>query len=341
LNPNPIKDSNQVLYYHYEKNIMFNKILVVEDFDSVSTTMINALKELSITEIHLAKYCDEADLKVRKKLLNKKPFDFLICDLSFKNDHFKNKLNSGEELIAAIRKVQPDIKIEVFSVEDKSLVIPTLAVVNYLNSKNKRDKIKTTIETENRISKKLHDEVANDLYQVIVFAETQDLGANENKELLLSNLRNIYNATRNISREISPLIKGADFEKEIKELLNGFDSTTVNILVNGLEKVDWTLLDNIKKLMVYRALQELLINMKKHSNCSLVMLIFKKNKNNLEINYSDNGAGAPIEKIILGNGLQNVRNRIRDVNGNITFETEPNKGFKSSIVLPLYKKHHV
>jgi two-component system capsular synthesis response regulator RcsB len=105
---------------------MFNKALVVEDFDSVSTTMINAVKELSIPEILLAKYCDEAYLKIRKALLNKEPFDLLICDLSFKNDFRKNKLNTGEELIAAIRKVQPDIKIIVFSVEDKSFKIKSL-----------------------------------------------------------------------------------------------------------------------------------------------------------------------------------------------------------------------
>ena len=105
---------------------MFNKALVVEDFDSVSTTMINAVKELSIPEILLAKYCDEAYLKIRKALLNDTPFDLLICDLSFKNDFRKNKLNTGEELIAAIRKVQPDIKIVVFSVEDKSFKIKSL-----------------------------------------------------------------------------------------------------------------------------------------------------------------------------------------------------------------------
>ena len=214
-------------------------------------------------------------------------------------------------------------------------IIATLGIVKYLYSKNKTDKIKTTIETENRISKKLHDEVANDLFQTIAFTETQDLGSNENKALLLSNLGNIYSATRNISRENSPLIKGIEFETEIKELLSGFNSKTVNIIANGIEQVDWKKLDNIKKIIVYRVLQELLINMKKHSNCSLAMLIFKKNKNNLEINYSDNGAGAPIDEIIKGKGLQNVRNRILDVKGNITFESEPNKGFKSNIVLPL------
>lgn len=105
---------------------MFNKALVVEDFDSVSTTIINALKELSIPEIILAKYCDEANLKIQKALLFDKPFDLLICDLSFKNDFRKKKLNSGEELIAVIKKIQPDIKIVVFSVEDKSFKIKSL-----------------------------------------------------------------------------------------------------------------------------------------------------------------------------------------------------------------------
>ena len=104
----------------------------------------------------------------------------------------------------------------------------------------------------------------------------------------------------NISRENNAILKGEKFEDELKELLSEFNTTTINVLVSGLDKIDWTELENIKKIFVYRVIQELLINMKKHSNCSLVMLILKKNKNNLEINYSDNGAGAPIDEIIKG-----------------------------------------
>jgi two-component system capsular synthesis response regulator RcsB len=39
---------------------MFNKVIVAEDFDSISITVIKALEELSIQEIHYAKYCDDA-----------------------------------------------------------------------------------------------------------------------------------------------------------------------------------------------------------------------------------------------------------------------------------------
>ena len=45
---------------------MFNKVLVAEDLDSISITVGKALDELSISETHHSKYCDDALLKVKK-----------------------------------------------------------------------------------------------------------------------------------------------------------------------------------------------------------------------------------------------------------------------------------
>jgi hypothetical protein len=47
---------------------MFKKILIAEDLDSISITVEQALKELSITEIHHAKYCDDAFTEIKKAL---------------------------------------------------------------------------------------------------------------------------------------------------------------------------------------------------------------------------------------------------------------------------------
>jgi len=105
---------------------MFKKVLVAEDFDSISITVGKALEGLSVSEIHHAKYCDDAFLKIKKALCDQAPYDLLISDLSFKIDHRENKLTSGDELIAAIKKIQPDIKIIVFSIEDKSFRIKSL-----------------------------------------------------------------------------------------------------------------------------------------------------------------------------------------------------------------------
>ncbi|MFV8361529.1 response regulator [Flavobacterium sp. LS1P3] len=105
---------------------MFHKVLIAEDLDSISIAVVQALKEISISEIHHAKYCDDAFLKIKKALHDNQPYDLLISDLSFKPDHRENKLNSGEELIKAVKKVQPNIKTIVFSIEDKSFRIKSL-----------------------------------------------------------------------------------------------------------------------------------------------------------------------------------------------------------------------
>jgi signal transduction histidine kinase len=88
-------------------------------------------------------------------------------------------------------------------------------------------------------------------------------------------------------------------------------------------------------MIIYRVIQELLVNMKKHSQCSLAVITFKKNKTNLQIDCSDNGVGGEFDEIKSKNGLQNVENRILSINGTITFDTQPNKGFKISFTIPV------
>lgn len=105
---------------------MFKKVLVAEDLDSISITVIQVLEELKIPVIHHVKYCDEGLLKIKKASFENEPYDLLITDLSFKLDHRKTTLTSGDELIEAVNKVQPDMKKIVFSIEDKSYRIKTL-----------------------------------------------------------------------------------------------------------------------------------------------------------------------------------------------------------------------
>jgi two-component system, NarL family, captular synthesis response regulator RcsB len=105
---------------------MFKKVLVAEDLDTISITVVQALKELNVLEIHHAKYCDDAHLKIKRALYDNAPYDLLISDLSFKLDHRENKLASGEELIAIAKKEQPTLKTIVFSIEDKSFRIKSL-----------------------------------------------------------------------------------------------------------------------------------------------------------------------------------------------------------------------
>ena len=213
--------------------------------------------------------------------------------------------------------------------------LTTLFITYFLVAKNKREKIQTSYNTEIRIAKKLHDELANDVYHAMTFAETQDLSTSQNKEILLTNLDTIYSRTRNISKENSTIETGSNFISTLKELIASFNTNEVNILVNGIDSIPWTKIENNKKIIIYRVLQELLVNMKKHSQCNLAVITFKKNEDKLQIDYTDNGLGAVLDKKNKRNGLQNVENRILSINGTINFDTKSHKGFKTSFALPI------
>ena len=208
-----------------------------------------------------------------------------------------------------------------------------LVIFFTIRSRNRR-KLKTiSYETETRISKRLHDELANDVFNALTYAETQDLQDSGKKEQLLENLDAIYTRTRNIAKENSDIDIGSNFQDNLQSMIASYISNDVNVLIQNQNTINWLSVKKEVKIAVYRTLQELLVNMKKHSQCSVVAIRFENTKKEIIINYSDNGIGTS-EMLKFKNGLQNAENRILAIKGTLTFETESGKGFKAQIIVP-------
>ncbi|WP_433813081.1 response regulator [Flavobacterium johnsoniae] len=105
---------------------MFKKVIIAEDLDAMNLGIQQVLKDLNIADFQHSKFCDEAFLKIRAAINQNEPYDLLISDLSFKTDHRKSDITSGDELVQKVRELQPDIKIIAYSVEDKSYRIKSL-----------------------------------------------------------------------------------------------------------------------------------------------------------------------------------------------------------------------
>ncbi len=105
---------------------MFKKVLIVDDHDSVSEGVSNILTALGIKNFIKSHYCDDAYLKIKRGIIDDKPYDLLITDLSFKKDYRENKISTGEELIKTLRHQHPELKIIVYSMEDRFQVVRKL-----------------------------------------------------------------------------------------------------------------------------------------------------------------------------------------------------------------------
>jgi signal transduction histidine kinase len=149
-----------------------------------------------------------------------------------------------------------------------------------------------------------------------------------NSAAISEDLELLYDKTRDISKESSPINNEVPFEQLLKELAENFSNNNTNVILKDIGSIAWQKLSKEKRTSIYKVLQELLINMKKHSAASLAILVFKQKDKNLNITYKDNGQGSELK---LGNGLQNTENRIRAIGGSITFESQLQKGFKAEI----------
>jgi signal transduction histidine kinase len=232
----------------------------------------------------------------------------------FERDAIENKLKAEEERTS---------KLIIFFI---TVLIATVSISVFfiLKSKHKKEKLQQVFNTEVRISRKIHDEVANGMYNAMV--KLQD--HNNDSASVINDLEQLYFKTRDISKENSLLDTEVDFKNNLNDMLFSFMNNETRVLTKNINAINWDKIPKLKKQTIYRVLQELMVNMKKHSNASHVFIKFDQKEKKLCIEYSDNGKGCVINK---KGGLVNMESRINTLKGNIIFETEPNKGFKVKI----------
>jgi len=234
----------------------------------------------------------------------------------------KEKQFQKSEVLNAQRKT---ISIVVISV-GLLLLMGVLFLYIIQRIKHKRKVLHQVYETESKISKKVHDEVANDVFQFMTKLQLEQ----KFDENLVDELEHIYHKTRDISKEYAIMDSTRPYQQELEELLLNYQNSQTNVISRNISAIDWNKVSQLKRKTIYKVLQELLINMTKHSEATLVYVSFEKNGNNVHITYSDNGIGCNLTK---GTGLSNTENRIESMKGKINFESEPKKGFKVSIII--------
>lgn len=206
------------------------------------------------------------------------------------------------------------------------VLVIALFTILMIRMRHKKEKVREVFLTESRIAKKVHDEVANDVYQVMAKLQSHS----NSKDELLDDLDQIYSKTRDISKEHSLIDVSSNFEEQLDDLFRSYETSEISVVTQNNASIDWDEISELKKKTIYKVLQELLTNMRKHSKASHALIKFEKSKRKMTIHYKDNGLGCTLEK---SDGLQNVENRMAALNGRITFESEPNKGFEAKMVI--------
>lgn len=200
----------------------------------------------------------------------------------------------------------------------------------------RRKRIKQESENAIRISRlklsqKVHDVVANGLYGIMNELEHS---SSIQRDPLIDKIEGLYEKSRNISYEEVPSSNNKDYDREIPGLLYSYANEHTNVIIIGDQQLFWSKVSDAQKHELYLILNEIMINMHKHSHAKNVVIRFKEENNKGIINYKDDGTGFPQHRKF-GNGLNNTVTRIKSINGEIKFENVETGGSSITISFPV------
>jgi tetratricopeptide (TPR) repeat protein len=232
---------------------------------------------------------------------------------------YEAEKHKAEYLKSRAENVQKQNTILRISILVAALATSLLVGYFYYLRRKKQLKMEKEIEVKNttlKYVKKVHDRVANGVYQVMSELEYAD---QVDVDELLDKLDVLYQASRDISYEDRRPATAEIFEQELMSMLAVFSHEQLKLDVQGHEKSIWKGLESATTSEIYLVLQELMVNMKKHSKATHVVLSFSRQGNKVHIHYWDNGIGLAPD-LRFNNGLSNMANRMKNIKGNISFD---------------------
>lgn len=186
-----------------------------------------------------------------------------------------------------------------------------------------------------RIAEELHDSLGANLSALKLFVEEVREPIPDLHQKLRQVLDQSYEDLRNIARgKNSYMLIDNGLVPAVREMARQLKSSRkIHVEVTNID-LDKRI-QNFKELQLFRVLQELLTNTLKHARAENVSIQFSEEDGELQVVYEDDGLGFDMRQTPKGQGLVNIGNRIRKMDGNLHIESNPGEGVNVIITVPL------
>jgi two-component system sensor histidine kinase UhpB len=200
--------------------------------------------------------------------------------------------------------------------------------------------------TRKELAETLHDEVCQTLavarMRLSAVTLPKDTDMENVVDEVLGYLATAIKETRALMVEISPPVLhdlgiGAAIDWMAERM-----SSVHGIAIETVKTRDLSNLEQDLKIVLYRSIRELLLNVVKHSGCRHVVVAVERDDHAIGITVRDDGKGFDTEAIGSGAdsgfGLFSIRERLKSYGGSMQIESQEGMGTAVSIRLPVGEK---
>lgn len=191
----------------------------------------------------------------------------------------------------------------------------------------------------NRFAKDIHDTLGHTLSLLITILEGAHSAYETNDNSLGEKLSQAIKVSREGLKEVRRSLEGLSPKKlEAYSVINALKMLIEDFKCSGIN-INFTVegIDSYRSIeysdAIYRTCQEALTNSLRHGKAKNVSIFLKFNGGWVKLYIVDDGKGC--KKIKRGFGLTGMDQRIKNLNGNITFCSDGETGFNIYVEIPL------
>ena len=160
---------------------------------------------------------------------------------------------------------------------------------------------------------------------------------NEFQKDVMDQVNETYELVREISHDLVPKkFQQNAFTFLLKNYIEKLKkNSSIEIAFSAHPKQDINDLSEKIKVELYQIIQELFTNTIKHANAKNIETHLNIHDAMFQLMFEDDGDGFEVNNLRKGIGLQNIENRLQQLNGNVVLDSAPNRGTVITIEIPL------
>ncbi|MEK8178907.1 ATP-binding protein [Flavobacterium buctense] len=192
-----------------------------------------------------------------------------------------------------------------------------------------------------RIGLELHDGILNKLVStrlnLSILSISHDEGTVKKCLDYIKSIQSIENEIRNVAHDLNQdsFSDSNSFSKLLNNLTEDLNATTKTLFkLEFNDAMDWNNVSNSKKMNLYRITQEASHNIIKHAKAKNAEINIVMDDHKINLSIIDNGIGLKPSRSENGIGLENMKHRIKNLNGKFKITSQPNLGTSIHITIP-------
>jgi signal transduction histidine kinase len=322
--PGIAKNYNLLIDFYKTKGDYKNAYEYSNKYQSVYKSLINDRKEIAAAEF---KTIYETEKKEKELLISKTKIAESELQIKKKNAQFQILSLVSLALIAIGYLIYRQQKLKNKQQEQE---FQLKSAIKEIETQNKLH------EQRLSISRDLHDNIGAQLTFVISSVDNLKFGNQISDSKIVTQLTKISDFTKSTIIELRDTIWAMNssefsFEDLRSRIFNFIEKAKIaqediTFKFNVDESLNAIKFSSIIGINLYRTIQEAINNAIKYSDATKIVVNVINGSNKIKIEIQDNGKGFDIENIDFGNGLNNMKKRIEEIDGEFEINSKINEG---------------